>query len=106
MSILLVYATAPNRETAQKIARTLLDDQLIACANIMPGMESIYRWQGKIESAAEVAMIFKTSHRQMAALQQKFLALHPYDVPALAAIPIEAAPPDFAAWVEAETQIK
>lgn len=106
MSILLVYATAPNRETAEEIARALLAERLIACANILPGMQSIYRWQGKIESAAEVAMIFKTSDSRMTALQQRFITLHPYDVPALVAMPIDAAIPDFAAWVEVETKIQ
>ena len=100
MSIVSVYAVFGDAEEAARIGRTMVEERLAACINILPGVESIYRWDGKIETAEEVAAIFKTTHDRSDALVARIAALHSYDVPAVVAWPIGAAHPDYAAWVE------
>lgn len=77
----VVLVTAPDIKTARRLARTALEARLIACANIVPKVESHYEWQGKIESAAEVLMILKTTKTRLAALEKLIISWHPYDTP-------------------------
>ena len=81
MSVLSIYAVFANAEEAERIARTVVDERLAACANILGPMRSIYRWKGKIETADEVAAIFKTHHWRADALIARIAELHSYDVP-------------------------
>jgi len=101
--IVSVYATFADAAEAESIARAVVEVRLAACANILGPCRSIYRWQGKVEEADEVAAIFKTSEARAPALVDRICALHSYDVPAVAVWPIAFAPAAYAKWVNAET---
>jgi periplasmic divalent cation tolerance protein len=100
MSIVSVYAVFADSEEAERIGRTVVEEQLAACINILGPIRSIYRWQGKIETAEEVAAIFKTHHWRSDALIERIAALHSYDVPCIATWPIDKILRPYADWVE------
>jgi periplasmic divalent cation tolerance protein len=100
MSILSVYAVFANAEEAERIGRTMIEERLAACVNILGPIRSIYRWKGKIETADEVAAIFKTHHWAADALIERIAALHSYDVPCIASWPIDKILRSYADWVE------
>lgn len=100
MSVISVYAIFANAEEAERIGRTVVEEQLAACINILPGVRSIYRWNGAIESADEVAAIFKTSTARADALITRIGGLHSYDVPCIATWPIDKILGSYADWVE------
>jgi periplasmic divalent cation tolerance protein len=102
--IVTVYATFADAEEAGRIARTLVEERLAACANILGPIRSIYRWEGRIEDNAEVAALFKTGAETADALMARLTELHSYDVPAAVIWPIENALPAYAEWVEQETR--
>lgn len=89
--VTFLYATAPNDSDACRLARALVESGCAACVNIIPGMKSVYRWEGRIEEAAEVVMIIKTTTARAAQAHDIILDLHPYDNPAIAAISIDEA---------------
>jgi periplasmic divalent cation tolerance protein len=97
--LLLALSTFPDRETAQRIATELVTEKLAACANILPQIESIYRWQGKIEHGNETLVFFKLSDNRQSAFEEKLRSLHPYDVPEIIFLPISAGLPDYLRWV-------
>jgi len=99
-----VYAVFADEEEARHVARTVVEERLAACANILGGCRSIYRWKGAIEETDEVAAIFKTRAGRAEALIARIAALHSYDVPAAVAWPVANAHPAYADWVEAETR--
>lgn len=101
--IVSVYAIFADAGEAERIARAVVEERLAACANILGPCRSIYRWQGKVEEAAEVAAIFKTSEAAAPRLVARIAALHSYEVPAIAVWPISGALAAYAAWVTAET---
>ena len=103
MSIVSVYAIFASAEEAERIGRTVIEERLAACINILPGVRSIYRWQSAIESADEVAAILKTGNASADALIARIAALHSYDVPCIVTWPIDQALPSYADWVEAST---
>src|ERR1039457_549723 len=86
----LVLVTAPDVKTARALAKAALSAKLIACANLMPKIESHYWWQGKIESGAEVLLILKTTKSKLAALEKLILSKHPYDTPEFLVLPLRA----------------
>jgi len=98
-----VYAVFADAREAHRIARLVVEERLAACANILGPCRSIYRWQGKIEEADEIAAIFKTRATAAQALVDRIAALHSYEVPAAVVWPIAFAPPAYAKWVCAET---
>lgn len=100
MSVLSVYAVFANTEEAERIGRTLVEERLAACVNILPPIRSIYRWKGEIETADEAAAIFKTHHWRSDALMERIAQLHSYDVPCIVAWPIEKIVGSYADWVE------
>jgi periplasmic divalent cation tolerance protein len=102
--IVSVYATFANDEEARRIARTLVEERLTACVNILGACRSIYRWEGRIEEADEVSAIFKTTADTAAALVERLCALHSYDVPAAVVWTVESAAPGYAHWVGQEVQ--
>ena len=102
-SIVTVYATFADAEEAGRIARALVEERLAACANILGPVRSIYRWEGKIEDATEVAALFKTRADGAEALIARLGAMHSYEVPAAVVWPIAHALPAYADWVAAET---
>jgi len=95
----LVLVTAPDLKTARRLARAALSAKLIACANLVPKLESHYRWQGKIESSTEVLLILKTTSARLAALEQLVLARHPYDTPELLALPVSSGSRKYLDWL-------
>lgn len=99
--ILILYTTWPEAETAERAARAVVEEGLAACANILGAGVSIYRWEGRLERAAETVMILKTSRANAPALRDRIIELHPYDVPAVVALPIEreASSRRFVEWV-------
>jgi periplasmic divalent cation tolerance protein len=101
--IVTVYATFADEAEAQSIARTLVEERLAACANILGASRSIYQWEDKVEEAEEVAALFKTSAAKAEALIARLTQLHSYDVPAAVVWPIVEAPPAYREWVLAET---
>ncbi len=101
--IVSVYATFADEEEARRIGRTLVEERLAACANILGPCHSIYRWQGAIEEAAEVAAIFKTTNLAAERLVARIAELHSYEVPAISVFPAGAVHPAYSEWVAAET---
>lgn len=100
--IVSVYATFAGIEEARRIARTVVEEKLAACVNIFGPCRSIYRWQGKVETAAEAAALFKTRADKADALVARIAELHSYEVPAIAVWPVEKALPAYADWISAE----
>ena len=98
--VLTVFTTWPDLETARTAARTLVEEKLAACGNIVPGVESIYRWEGKVETGAEVLVIFKTMASNYPALEARVRALHPYEVPEVLAVRVAGGLPAYLRWVE------
>ena len=103
MSVISVYAIFANAEEASTIGRQMVEERLAACVNILPGVRSIYRWKGAIESADEVAAIFKTTDDQANALITRIAGLHSYDLPCIATWPIDKILAPYADWVEDST---
>jgi periplasmic divalent cation tolerance protein len=97
--ILLAFSTFPDIETARRIAGELVTENFAACANIIPSIESIYRWHGNLESGAETLVLFKTTATGSAAFQEKLKSLHPYEVPEIIFVPVTAGLPDYLRWV-------
>jgi periplasmic divalent cation tolerance protein len=91
--------TAPNLKTARTLAKAALEAKLIACANLIPKVESHYRWQGKIESVPEVLMILQTAKTRLAALEKLISAKHPYDTPEFLVLPLKAGSRKYLAWL-------
>jgi periplasmic divalent cation tolerance protein len=102
--IVTVYAIFADGEEAARIARTLVEERLAACANILGPCRSIYRWGGKTEEAEEVAALFKTRADAADRLIARLAELHSYKVPAAMVWPIDNALPDYQAWVEVEVE--
>jgi periplasmic divalent cation tolerance protein len=100
--IVSVYATFGSAAEAERIGRALVEERLAACVNILGGCRSIYRWQGAVEEADEVAALFKTRADGAAALMARLAELHSYDVPAAVVWPVEGALPAYAEWVRGE----
>ena len=99
MSVVSVYVLFANAEEAERIGRTVVEERLAACINILGPVRSIYRWQGAIETAAEVAAILKTSHDQADALITRIAGLHSYDVPCIVTWPVDKVLASYADWV-------
>ena len=98
--VLTVFTTWPDLETARTAARTLVEEKLAACGNIVPGVESVYRWEGKVETGAEVLVVFKTTIGRYPALEARVRALHPYAVPEVLALRVTDGLPAYLRWVE------
>src|ERR1700720_3175469 len=97
--ILLALSTFPDRETAQRISNQLVTEKLAACANILPTIESIYRWKDKIETENETLVFFKLSEDRQSAFQEKLRSLHPHDVPEIIFFPTSDGLPEYLRWV-------
>jgi periplasmic divalent cation tolerance protein len=101
---LVVLVTAPTPERAAEIARAVVEERLAACGNVVPGLRSIYRWEGKVQEDAEALLVLKTTRARLDALRDRVLALHPYEVPEVIALPVEAGSAPYLAWIAAETR--
>jgi len=100
MSVVSVYAIFANADEAGRIGRIVVDERLAACVNILSPVHSIYRWQGAIETADEVAAILKTTEREVDALITRVAGLHSYDVPCIVTWPVDKLLAPYADWVE------
>jgi len=97
--VLLALSTFPDCETAQRVSTQVVTEKLAACANILPAVESIYRWKDKVETGNETLVIFKLSEDRQSAFQEKVRSLHPYEVPEIIFVPISAGLPEYLRWV-------
>ena len=97
--VLLALSTFPDAEMARRISNQLVSEHFAACANILPSVESIYRWKDKIESGNETLVLFKVSEVRQAAFQDKLRSLHPYDVPEIIFVPVTGGLPEYLQWV-------
>lgn len=100
-SAALIWCPFPDRESARTIAGQLLDERLIACANIIGAIESLFVWQGARDSAAETGVLFKTTAARLDAAVERLGKLHPYDTPAILGWRVDAALPETIAWLAA-----
>ena len=100
MSYLIVFMTASNREEAVKIVRTLLEERLIACGNIMDSVSSFFWWKGEIEEEKEVLVIMKSSEKLFKKLSKRVMELHSYDVPEILALPIVDGSASYLDWLK------
>jgi periplasmic divalent cation tolerance protein len=103
METLVIYITAPNEEEGAKIARTLVEERLAGCVNIVKPIRSIYRWQDNIEDDTEALMIVKTQKRLFESLESRVRELHSYSVPEIIAVPVVEGSKDYLKWLEEVT---
>jgi periplasmic divalent cation tolerance protein len=99
---LVVLVTAPDAETAADLARGLVEERLAACGNVLPGLRSIYRWEGEVHDEPEVLLVLKTTRARFEALRLAVLRRHPYQVPEVIALPVEAGSAPYLAWLSAQ----
>jgi len=102
--LVIVFVTVPNKDTAKLISTQLLSERLIACVNILPEVESIFHWQGKLDQATELLLLMKTKRQLVGELKQKITELHPYDTPEIVVTAMVDVAEKYGAWVQAETK--
>jgi periplasmic divalent cation tolerance protein len=103
-TVVVVLVTAPSADSAAAMARTLVEEGLAACGNVVPAIRSIYRWEGKIHDDAEAMLVLKTERRALPELKLRLQKLHPYQVPELLVIPVEDGLGPYLAWVAASVR--
>lgn len=99
----LVLCTCPDEGSARRLSELLVQKKLAACVNIVNRIDSIFTWQGKIDSAQESLLLIKTTNTAYAALEQAIKQQHPYDVPEIIALPVELGSPDYLNWIRENT---
>ena len=104
MPVFLILSTCPDADTAQRLARILVEERLAACVSLLPGAVSTYRWQGRVEQATEVQLLAKTPADRRDALTARLAELHPYELPEILAVETAAGLPAYLDWVTAETR--
>ena len=97
--VLLALSTFADAETARKISNQLVSEKFVACANIIPSVESIYRWKEEVETGSEALVLFKVSQDRYQAFEEKLLSLHPYEVPEIISFKIDKGSPAYLRWV-------
>ncbi len=103
---IVVLVTAQKPESAQKIAASLVEERLAACVNIVPGVKSAYRWEGKVVEDEEQLLVIKTHDDRFDSLKKRIVELHTYDLPEVIALPIEDGHRPYLEWIEKETRPK
>lgn len=103
--VVVILVTAPPNEPAERIARELVESGLAACVNRVPGIRSVYRWEGRIHDDGEDLLIIKTGRAHAEALTARIREIHPYDVPEILVLPVSAGSPSYLAWVLAQTAV-
>lgn len=98
-----VLVTAPDMATGELLGKALVEEHLAACANIVPGVVSLYRWKGEVHRDAEVLMIVKTTGARVEDVRRRVVELHPYDVPEVVALAVDEGHEPYLAWVQGET---
>jgi periplasmic divalent cation tolerance protein len=101
---IVVLVTAPSAEKAAELARAAVEERLAACGNVVPAVRSIYRWEGKVQDDAEALLVLKSTRARFEALRERIVALHPYAVPEVIAIPMVAGSAPYLDWIAAETR--
>lgn len=104
VDVSLVLTTVPDRETGARIVRALVDERLAACGNLVPGVTSIFRWEGAVQEEAEVLVLLKTRGGAVERLVRRVAELHPYEVPEVLSLPVGAGLPAYCGWVAEETE--
>jgi periplasmic divalent cation tolerance protein len=104
--VIAVLVTCPNRQVGERIGRALVEERLAACVNIVPGLTSIYRWQGKLCRDREVLLIIKTRRTRFPGMARRIASLHPYSVPEILAVPIARGNSPYLAWVRESTALR
>ena len=104
MTALLVITNCPDQACAETLATALVELRLAACVNVLAPCRSVYRWQGAVESAAEVPLLIKTSGERYAALEAEIRARHPYELPEIIALPVDRGLPAYLQWLADETR--
>lgn len=104
--VLLVFTTLPDAESADRVARQLVEKRVAACVNRLPPCVSTYRWRGEVETASEVPLLIKTSRETYPLLERALRTIHPYEVPEIVAVPVQAGLPAYLEWVAQETEWK
>ena len=102
--VLLVLTNLPDRDSAQRVAAALIENHAAACVNILSACDSVYRWQGNLETASETPLLIKTTRAAYARLEATIRAHHPYELPEIIAVPVETGFPGYLQWVAQETQ--
>lgn len=97
--VLVVLVTAPSAEKAEEIARTVVEERLAACVNVLPAVRSVYRWEGKVQDDAEALMVVKTRADAFERLRERIVSLHPYDCPEVVALPVVTAHAPYLEWL-------
>ena len=100
----MALITAPSREVALALARTLVEERLAACVNLMPGVTSVYRWEGELAEDAEVLLVAKTTSARLPELTARVLELHPYDVPEVVSLAPREVEGTYLAWLIASCE--
>ncbi len=100
---LVVLVTVPSADKAAEIARALVEERLAACGNVVPQVRSIYRWEGAVQHEAEALLLLKTTRERFEALRARVLSLHPYQVPEVIALPVEAGHGAYLEWIAGST---
>lgn len=100
---LVVLCTAPDAAAGKALARALVEEGLAACCNLVPGLTSVYRWEGEVREEGEVLLVLKTRPARLPELEARILELHPYDVPELVALEAAHVATGYLAWLEAST---
>ena len=103
MNFSLIYMTAGSQDEATRIGKTLVEERLVACVNLIPGMRSLYWWDGAIQEGSEVVVIAKTRTERVSAVVDRVKSIHSYDCPCVLALPIESGNPGFLDWIRRET---
>lgn len=102
--IVLILSTVPTDERGEALARTLVEERLVACVNLCAASTSVYRWKGRVERDQEQLLVMKTRRTLIEAVRERLHQLHPYDLPEFVVVAVEAASAAYLAWVSAETR--
>ena len=101
---MVIFCTVPDRESGERISRVLVEERLAACVNLLPGLTSIYRWQGQIHQDTECLLLIKSTGARFEVLADRLRGLHPYDVPEIIALPVSAGDPAYLNWITENSQ--
>jgi periplasmic divalent cation tolerance protein len=97
--VLIALCTCPDGSSGERIAAALVGEGLAACVNTLPGVTSVYRWEGKLQRDTEVLLLIKTTRARLVELTERLRALHPYELPEVIALPVAGGLPDYLQWV-------
>jgi periplasmic divalent cation tolerance protein len=99
-----VFTTAPDEDVAETLARTLVEERLAACVNLIPGARSIYRWEGALQDDSEVVLVIKSHRNRTQALAARINDLHPYELPEVLVLPVSGGSERYLDWIATETR--